>query len=305
MDSNDITGTAPSSQIPIPTHIDGSRGVNSAGHGIASSGLGGMTYPASQTMAVSGPQKKILLRQHHLTQVAHTMSERETGLWEACVLRCCLQTAPVGGLPLSRLLEVLDHITFLQGVTSNDNHSSHSNNHNNNYSSNSSNSNNHNDHHIKSSSRSAQERSKKLDIARRRLCSDVESLKMTIHRLQSQGEVEVVLVNSTVQNDVILSVDGVTTTSAGSSGSSSNSGNKGGSVEICVRLVGDVLPITDLSNDEMNDSNSARAREEGLMCGRLGKLKHAMKYRTNERGLTEDEIATTDDVMEVVDGGVA
>ena len=300
MDSNDTTGTASSSQIPIPTHIDGSRGANSVGHGVAGSGLGGMTYPASQTMVVSGPQKKILLRQHHLTQVAHTMSERETGLWEACVLRCCLQTAPVGGLPLSRLLEVLDHITFLQGVTSDDNHHNHNHNlssHNNNHS--------HDDHHIKSTSRSAQERSKKLDIARRRLCSDVESLKMTIYRLQSQGEVEVVLVNSTVQNDVILSVDGVSTTSASTSGSSSNSGNKGGSVEICVRLVGDVLPITDLSNDEMNDSNSARAREEGLMCGRLGKLKHAMKYRTNERGLTEDEIATTDDVMEVVDGGVA
>lgn len=259
------------------------------GSGLGSGGgVNHMSLLAYQPMV--GPQKKVLLRQQHLSQMAKTMSEKETSLWEACVLRCCLQTAPLGGLPLSRLLEVLDHITFLQGVTKDDNHKHSNHNHNNNH-----------DHHIISLSRSAQERSEKLDIARRRLCSDVESLKLTIHRLQSQGEVEVVLVNSTaVQNDnnMLLpssSVDGMIHTSASSSSSTSN--NKGGSVEICVRLIGELLPIHDSSNDERYDSNSThRVKEEGLMFGRLGKLKHAMKYRTNERGGLNDE------EMEVVEG---
>ena len=198
----------------------------------------------------------------------------------------------MGGLPLSRLLDVLDHMTFLRGVSDDLEFNNHDNNNNNHNNHNHDNHNNHNNNinnnstistatittDIKTSSRSRSslERSEKLELARRRLCSDVESLKLAIHRLQLQGEVEVVLVNTTVDANA-ATIDGITNANISTanisttSTSNSTSGNKGGSVEICVRLLGEVLPIQDPSNtdDEINTGNSARARGEGNEKGTI------------------------------------
>ena len=45
-------------------------------------GMGLGSVGMSQPHGIVGPQKKALLRQHHLTQVANTVSEREMALWE-------------------------------------------------------------------------------------------------------------------------------------------------------------------------------------------------------------------------------
>ena len=193
----------------------------------------------------------------------------------------------MGGLPLSRLLDVLDHMTFLRGVSddlefnnNNSNHNNHNhdnhNNHNNNNNSTISTATITTDIKSSSRSRSSLERSEKLELARRRLCSDVESLKLAIHRLQLQGEVEVVLVNTTVDANA-ATIDGITNANISTanisttSTSNSTSGNKGGSVEICVRLLGEVLPIQDPSNtdDEVKTGISARARGEGNEKGTI------------------------------------
>ena len=90
---------------------------------------------------------------------------------------------------------------------------------------------------------------------------------MAIHRLQLQGEVEVVLVNTPVDTSVLQTNDGITTSSSSSSSSStstSSSSHKGGSVEICVRLLGEILSINPLSDDEDNNDNRARASQKGL-----------------------------------------
>ena len=86
------------------------------------------------------------------------------------------------------------------------------------------------------------------------------------------------LVNTTVDaNTNAATIDGITTANISTanisttSTSNNTSGNKGGSVEICVRLLGEVLPIQDPSNtdDEINTGNSARARGEGNEKGTI------------------------------------